>query len=69
MQYLEQNKQDLENDYVYNAADGSCQSTKYPGQVGVSKVNNVLKWNSWSLKSAIALGPTSVTIAANSFIF
>jgi hypothetical protein len=43
MQYLGKSKQDLEKDYVYKAADGSCQATKYPGQVGVSKVNTVVK--------------------------
>jgi hypothetical protein len=69
MQYLGKNKQDLEKDYIYKAADGSCQSTKYPGQVSVAKVNTVLKLKVDQLKAAIALGPTSVTLEADTSVF
>ena len=69
MQYLGKSKQDLEKDYVYKAADGSCQATKYPGQVGVSKVNTVVKQSVDQLKAAIALGPTSVTLEADTSVF
>ena len=69
MQYLQKDKQDLEKDYIYKAAGGSCQSTKYPGQVGVAKVNTVVKWDVAQLKAAIAVGPTSVTLEADTSVF
>ena len=49
--------------------NGACSASKYPGQVGVTKVNTVVKQSVDQLKASIALGPTSVTLEADTSVF
>ena len=70
-QYLEQgtNKQELERDYPYMARDGECKMVVSEGKVKVEKINNVPEKSVAQLKAAIAQGPVSVTIEADTTEF
>ena len=58
----------LEEDYPYLAYTDLC-SAEYNGPVSVSTVNPVKSYSESQLLAAIALGPTSVTVDADSTYF
>jgi len=58
----------LEKDYPYKAADGSCEAD-WGGAVTVSEVNPVKSYSQDALMAAIANGVTSVTIESASTVF
>lgn len=67
--YLQSDKQDLGKDYPYKGTDGACRSAKFPGQVGVSKVNSVPANSAPQLMAAIAEGPVSLALDAGQGVF
>jgi len=69
MNYVAQNGQVLESDYGYQGKQGTCEASKYTPQVYVSKVNTVPKHDAAALRAAIAQGPTSVTVEADTRTF
>lgn len=63
------NKQEQQKDYPYHAKDGTCNYVQTEGKVEVTKINNVPEKSIDQLKAAIAQGPVSVTIDAESTEF
>jgi len=57
-----------ESDYPYTARDGSCKA-KQGSKIRVQGYKNVQANSVPALKSAIAAGPTSVTIEADQMVF
>jgi hypothetical protein len=60
---------DLDSDYIYTAIDGNCHDDQYQGKVSVTNINGVISNSVEQLKAAIALGPVSVTVQADSDSF
>lgn len=69
MQYIEQNQQELEADYPYLARDADCKASAGKGRVKVEAIHDVPADSVEQLKAAIAKGPTSVTIEADTVQF
>jgi C1A family cysteine protease len=69
MDYLESNQQELETDYAYTAKDGTCQTSAAKGKVLVAQIHDVQPESTDQLKAAIAQGPTSVTVEADTLVF
>jgi len=69
MNYVKANGQTLEQNYSYTAKDGTCRASQMTSSVGVTKVNSVKAKSAASLKAAIAVGPTSVTVEADRSVF
>ena len=69
MTYLESHGQELTSDYPYTARDGSCSYASAKGQVNVKSIHNVTPQSIDQLKAAIAVGPTSVTVEADTYVF
>lgn len=69
MDYAEKNTQELESDYQYTGKDGSCQANASEGKVLVTQIHNVKAESVDQLKAAIAKGPVSVTIDAETTTF
>jgi len=69
MTYAESHGQELERDYTYTAKNGSCKYSSAKGKVNVSNIASVTPKSVSQLKAAIAKGPTSVTVAADSSVF
>jgi C1A family cysteine protease len=69
MDYMEGNTQELEADYPYTARDGKCQTDSSLGKVLVTQIHDVQEQSIDQLKAAIAQGPTSVTIEADTTVF
>jgi C1A family cysteine protease len=67
--YAEKTAEDLEADYTYHAADGTCKDSQYTGQVNVASYQNVQANSVAQLKAAIAAAPVSVTIEADQYVF
>ena len=67
MNYVAQHGQTLESSYPYTARDGACKAVT--SHVKVTKVNTVASHSADALKSAIAAGPTSVTVEADKAVF
>lgn len=68
-QYFEQHVAEHESDYTYTAKDGKCKYDSSKGTVKVSTFANVPANSADQLKAAIAKGPTSVTIEADTSVF
>ena len=73
MNYIKTHGQELETDYPYTAKTGTCKFNSSLGKVNVKTTNNVkfpiLKGKVAALKAAIAQGPTSVTVEADTTVF
>ena len=59
----------LTSDYPYSGVDGSCQADASLGKVLVTDYSLVQEDSIDQLKAAIANGPTSVTIEADTMVF
>jgi len=68
-QYIEKNKLETEGDYPYTAMDGSCTFAKAKGVVGVVSFKDVPANSPSALASAVATGPVSVAIEADTSVF
>ena len=60
---------ELESAYPYTAKDGTCKASKTKAQSFVSSYTNVKAYSADQLKAAIANGPVSVTIEADTYVF
>ena len=69
IQYAADNGMELETDYRYTAQDGSCQYDQSKVKVTPTGYQNVATNNAVALKTAIADGPVSVAIEADTFVF
>jgi len=69
MEYVSQNGQVLESAYPYQGKNGSCQASGKQPQVYVASVNKVPQHSASALRQAIAQGPTSVTVEADTRVF
>lgn len=69
MEYAETHKLETEEEYSYQGTDQTCKNDLKKGSVSVKQVNYVTPFNSWTLKSAIAVGPVSVTVEADTSVF
>jgi len=68
--YAESNPLELENDYPYTARDGSC---KYVASKGVGKVKSYRDVSrdttGHQLEAAINIGPVSIAVEADQYVF
>ena len=73
MNYVAQNGQVSESDYPYTSGrgvTGTCQRSKIGSPlVHVAKVNTVQRYSASQLMAAIATGPVSVTVEADTATF
>jgi len=69
MTYAEKHAQELESDYPYTAKDGTCKTKSTLGKVDVTGITQVPKKSVSQLKAAIAKGPVSVTVEADTRVF
>ena len=69
MQYAQQNPLQLEGDYPYTAKNGKCAYNKSKAVVLVDKATKVTPGSSSALVAAIAQGPVSVAIEADTRVF
>ena len=69
MNYVKTHPQELESDYAYTARDGTCKFSSASGKVAVKTVATVTAKSAAQLKAAIATGPTSVTVEADTTVF
>ena len=69
MQYAEDFGLELESDYSYTAMDGNCAFNKALVKATPTAHVSVSTNNADALKAAIALGPVSVAIEADTFVF
>jgi len=68
-QYAETEGLELEADYPYEGVDGSCRATAAKEKVKVTADNAVPVNDAAQLKAAIAEGPVSVAIEADTMVF
>jgi len=59
----------MQSDYPYTAHTGSCSFNASLGKVKVERVNTVPSNSVEQLKAAIASGPVSVTVQADTSVF
>lgn len=69
IQYAHDYGLELESDYPYHAVDQTCQYDKTKVHAKPTGVQNVATNNALALKTAIADGPVSVAIEADTFVF
>ena len=69
MNYIKTHGQELETAYPYTAQDGTCKFAAASGKVNVNTIANVTPSSVAQLKAAIAQGPTSVTVEADTSVF
>ena len=69
MNWAKTNPIELEEDYKYNAKRGSCVQDASKGKVTVQTTVQVQANSSDALKNAIAIGPVSVAIEADTTVF
>lgn len=67
--YAKDNGMELESDYPYTALDGTCAWKKSLVQATPTGKVQVAQNNANALKAAIAVGPVSVAIEADTFVF
>jgi len=67
MKYAETHAMAYESEYRYTARNGTCKNPS--GHVKVTNIHKVMSGSSSALMSAIAAGPVSVTVEANSRVF
>lgn len=61
--------QELESAYPYKGVDGTCTAEPTLGKVDVKSYATVRSYSEDQLKAAIAIGPVSVTIEADTRVF
>ena len=69
MTYLETHAQELTSDYPYKAMTATCSAVASKGKVEVKAIANVTPSSVAQLKAAIAKGPPSVTVEADTYVF
>jgi cathepsin L len=69
MDYTAKSPLELEGDYPYKAVDQSCKYDKSKGKSSNKGHTNVKPNSAADLKAAIAEGPVSVAIEADTFVF
>jgi len=69
MQLIEKTGQELETDYPYNAQDNACAYDASKGKVHVAADYMVKAGIPKQLMAAITMGPTAVTVEADSLVF
>jgi len=69
MDYSSKNPLELEGDYPYKGVDQTCAYKKPKGKSSNKGHTNVKPNSAADLKSAIAEGPVSVAIEADTFVF
>lgn len=69
MDYTAKNPLELEDDYPYKAVDGKCKADKSKGKSTNKGHVNVKPNSADQLKAAIAEGPVSVAIEADTLVF
>lgn len=69
MDFLRTQKLESETDYPYKAVDQSCRYDSSKGKVGDKGHAGVRANNKAQLKAAIAQGPVSVAIEADTYVF
>ena len=69
MNYIKTHSQELETAYSYTARDGTCKYDSASGKVNVKSVATVRARSAAQLMAAIATGPTSVTVEADTSVF
>ena len=69
MNYIKTHGQELETAYPYTAVTGTCKYSAASGKVNVNTIANVTPSSVAQLKAAIAQGPTSVTVEADTAVF
>jgi len=67
--YLETHKIEKESDYPYQGTDGKCQEDASKGVFSIKSYVDVPQNNTLELETAVAKGPVSVAIEADTFIF
>ena len=65
--YAENNAIELESEYPYKAYDGTCKAKN--GKVKVASFQDVTPNDPGQLKAAVAKGPVSIAIQADSYVF
>lgn len=68
-QYAQSSALETETDYPYEGVDDSCRFNKAKGQVADKGFTRVAKNDKEALKAAIAQGPVSVAIEADTMVF
>lgn len=68
-EYAAKTPLETESDYPYKATDGSCKAVASKGVVSSTTYHKVPANNAAQLKAAIAQGPVSVAIEADTFVF
>lgn len=68
-QYVQQTKIETEADYPYEAADDTCRADASKGKASVKSFVDVPSNDPDQLKAALAQGPVSVAIEADTFVF
>jgi hypothetical protein len=69
MQYAEVYPLELEENYPYVAVQNACQYDASRGVVTVKTATPIATGSSSALKSAIASGPVSIAIEADTMVF
>jgi len=67
--YIKSKKLETESDYPYKAVDGSCKFNSKKAKVGDKGHSNVATGKVAQLKAAVAQGPVSVAIEADTDVF
>jgi cathepsin L len=68
-EYVETTKLETEADYPYTAEDDACSATAKKGVVQLSGYKDVVADSPSQLQAAVALGPVSVAIEADTDVF
>jgi len=68
-EYVKKTKLETESDYPYTAEDDSCASTSTKGVVQLAGYKDVVANSPSQLQAAVALGPVSVAIEADTDVF
>jgi len=69
MEWNEQTPLANESDYPYIAQDEACQSSTHSGSAETNNVVEVQAQSVDALKAAIEVGPVSVTVEADTYVF
>ena len=67
--YIVTKNLETESDYPYKAADGTCKFVASKAKVGDKGHTNVAANSVAQLKAAVAEGPVSVAIEADTYVF
>ena len=68
-EYAEKNKLETEADYPYSATDATCHADPSKGKVEIKSYSDVDANKPKQLMAAVAQGPVSVAIEADTSVF